>query len=59
MGDTIFEPFTTSRADGTGLGLAIAHAFARANGARIEYAAAPGGGARFKIVFKNQNSEDG
>ncbi|MCA1797212.1 MAG: PAS domain S-box protein [Geobacteraceae bacterium] len=57
MGDTIFEPFTTSRADGTGLGLAIAHAFARANGAGIEYAAAPDGGARFKVTFKNQNSD--
>jgi len=58
LGDSIFEPFTTSRADGTGLGLAIAHAFVRANGASIEYAAAPGGGARFKVTFKNQNSED-
>lgn len=58
LGDTIFEPFTTSRADGTGLGLAIAHAFVQANGAVIEYAASPSGGARFKVTFKNHNSED-
>ena len=58
LGDTIFEPFTTSRADGTGLGLAIAYAFVRANGASIEYTVAPSGGARFKVTFKNQNAED-
>jgi len=58
LGNTIFDPFITSRADGTGLGLAIAHAFVHANGAGIEYTTAPAGGARFKVFFKGQNFED-
>ncbi|MDD2558606.1 MAG: histidine kinase dimerization/phospho-acceptor domain-containing protein [Desulfuromonadaceae bacterium] len=51
MKDAIFEPFRTTRATGTGLGLSIAHALAKANGAALEYAHAPLGGARFKITF--------
>ncbi len=51
MKDAIFEPFWTTRASGTGLGLSIAHALAKANGAVLECANAPLGGARFKITF--------
>jgi two-component system sensor histidine kinase PilS (NtrC family) len=58
LGDTIFEPFTTSRADGTGLGLAIAYALAQTNGAVLEYTDAPAGGARFKVSFRDRNPED-
>jgi two-component system sensor histidine kinase PilS (NtrC family) len=58
LGDTIFEPFTTSRADGTGLGLAIAYALAQTNGAVLEYTDAPAGGARFKLSFRERNPED-
>lgn len=49
--DVIFEPFRTTRATGTGLGLSIAHALTKANGAVLEYANAPLGGARFKVTF--------
>jgi len=51
MQDAIFEPFKTTRAAGTGLGLSIAHALAKTNGAILEYASAPLGGARFKVTF--------
>lgn len=58
LGDTIFEPFITSRADGTGLGLAIAHALAHTNGAVLDYENSPDGGAKFEVIFKDQDSED-
>ena len=51
LGDTIFEPFTTSRAEGTGLGLSIAHALSTANGAILEYESSSLGGARFSVTF--------
>lgn len=47
-----FEPYATGRVDGTGLGLPIARSLATANGATLELAARPGGGAvaRLRLV---------
>jgi two-component system sensor histidine kinase PilS (NtrC family) len=39
----LFEPFFTTEASGTGLGLYIARELCEANGARLEYVAAPAG----------------
>jgi len=46
----IFEPFYTTKPAGTGLGLAIAHEIARAHGATIDVASAPGR-TEFRIRF--------
>ncbi|MEA3041766.1 MAG: hypothetical protein QOC65_1255 [Sphingomonadales bacterium] len=43
--DTLFDPFTTTRADGTGLGLSISRAIAEAHDGRIWAEHPPGGGA--------------
>ncbi len=41
--DTLFEPFTTSRAGGTGLGLALVKEIVQAHGGQVRLAAAAGG----------------
>ena len=53
IGDRLFDPFVTSRADGTGLGLAIARELARAHGAQLtlERAGGPGEGALFALTL--------
>ncbi|KLJ02326.1 ATP-binding protein [Luteimonas sp. FCS-9] len=47
----LFRPFFTTSESGTGLGLYIAHELCRANEARLEYVASPGGGACFRITL--------
>lgn len=54
----LFEPFYTSKTQGSGLGLTIANTLAEANGARLEYAPAPGGGAMFLMRFPKTAEED-
>ena len=43
----MFDPFCTTKETGTGLGLAISRTIAEAHHGRLNYAPAPGGGARF------------
>ena len=47
----LFRPFFTTSEHGTGLGLYIARELCRANQARLEYVAVPGGGACFRLVL--------
>ena len=49
----IFEPFWTTRAqgEGLGLGLAVVDAIVRAHSGRVEVEDAPGGGARFRLLW--------
>lgn len=47
----LFRPFFTTSESGTGLGLYIAHELCRANEARLDYVAVPGGGACFRITL--------
>jgi two-component system sensor histidine kinase MprB len=53
--DKIFRRFFTARPagapPGTGLGLSVVETIARAHGAHVEVAAAPDGGAEFKVVL--------
>ena len=51
----LFEPFFTTAAAGTGLGLYIARELCEANGAELEYVPQNTGGARFRIVFGEQD----
>jgi signal transduction histidine kinase len=54
----LFEPFYTSKTQGSGLGLTIADTLVEANGARLEYAPAPGGGAGFLMRFPTTAEEN-
>jgi signal transduction histidine kinase len=47
----VFEPFFTTKPHGTGIGLPLAKKFVERNGGRIEISDAPGGGARFDVIF--------
>ena len=47
----IFEPFFTTRAQGTGLGLALVKRIVESHAGSVEVAAAPEGGARFRVVL--------
>jgi signal transduction histidine kinase len=47
----VFEPFFTTKPHGTGIGLPLAKKFVERNGGRIEVSEAPGGGARFDVIF--------
>ncbi|MHB8767237.1 MAG: sensor histidine kinase, partial [Deferrisomatales bacterium] len=49
----LFEPFYTTKpvGEGAGLGLTVVHDVARAHGGRVDVAAAPGAGARFRLVL--------
>lgn len=47
----LFEPKYGTSGGGHGLGLYIAHELCEANGARLSYAPAEGGGSRFRIDF--------
>jgi signal transduction histidine kinase len=49
VGDRLFEPFTTARADGTGLGLAITRDIARAHGGEVRLVSNTSSGAVFEI----------
>jgi signal transduction histidine kinase len=54
----LFEPFYTSKTQGSGLGLTIADTLVEANGAGLEYAPAPGGGAGFLMRFPTTAEEN-
>jgi signal transduction histidine kinase len=49
VGERLFEPFATARADGTGLGLAIARDIARAHGGEARLVSNTSSGAVFEI----------
>jgi len=51
VGESIFEPFYTTRTEGTGLGLAIVRKIVQAHRGTIEAGSAPGGGAEFLIAL--------
>jgi signal transduction histidine kinase len=56
VGDRLFEPFTTARADGTGLGLAITRDIARAHGGEVRLVSNTSSGAVFEIELPWQPS---
>jgi two-component system sensor kinase FixL len=45
----LFEPFVTTKSDGMGIGLSISRTIIRDHDGEIEAAAAPGGGALFRV----------
>lgn len=47
----MFVPFFTTRSEGSGVGLALSRQIMNAHGGSISYLDAPGGGARFTLVF--------
>jgi signal transduction histidine kinase len=53
----LFEPFYTSKEHGSGLGLTICNTLVEANGGRLEYAPARGGGASFVMRFAKAAGE--
>jgi nitrogen fixation/metabolism regulation signal transduction histidine kinase len=51
LGDKIFLPFFTTKADGSGIGLALARQVMLVHKGAITAAARPGGGALFRLTF--------
>lgn len=51
MIDTIFEPFTSTKADGNGLGLYISHDIMTKHNGTIEVESRVGGGTTFTLIF--------
>jgi len=51
LGDKIFLPFFTTKADGSGIGLALARQVMLVHQGGISAAARPGGGALFRLTF--------
>lgn len=49
--ESAFVPFFTTKPDGSGIGLAVARQIALAHGGRLDYRAAPAGGAVFHMVL--------
>lgn len=49
--DSLFEPFTTSKAGGMGMGLAIARSLVHANGGELRLERSDGAGACFVLAF--------
>ena len=49
--ESAFVPFFTTKPDGSGIGLAVARQIALAHGGRLDYRAAPTGGAVFHMVL--------
>ena len=49
--ERVFEPFYSSKPAGLGMGLAISRSIVEAHGGTIAVDAAPGGGARFRVVL--------
>lgn len=55
--DTLFSPFTTSKAHGTGLGLAITRKLVEGHGGRIEVNSQEGVGTAFTVTLPRQQLE--
>jgi signal transduction histidine kinase len=55
---TMFEPFTTTKAEGMGLGLAISRTLVRANGGDLTAEPGAGGGARFVLSLPRPAAEE-
>jgi C4-dicarboxylate-specific signal transduction histidine kinase len=47
---TLFQPFTTTKADGMGIGLALSQRIAAAHGGSINVTNNPDGGATFQLT---------
>jgi len=57
LGDAIFHPFVSTKADGLGVGLAISRTIVEAHGGELRYRDNPEGGAIFTVSFPvNQES---
>lgn len=57
LAEQLFSAFVTTKADGMGLGLSICRTIVEANGGRIWYEPAPGGGARFHFTLVRADTE--
>jgi signal transduction histidine kinase len=57
--DRIFEPFFSTKEHGTGLGLSVSYSIVAAHGGSLNYIAEQGGGACFRIVFPENNVNEG
>jgi signal transduction histidine kinase len=49
LGDRLFDPFATGRADGTGLGLAISRQIAERHGGSLRLVPSTGSGTAFEL----------
>jgi two-component system sensor kinase FixL len=49
LGEAIFHPFVTTKAEGLGVGLAISRTIVQNHGGKLTYADGPGGGALFTV----------
>lgn len=57
LGEAIFHPFVTTKADGLGVGLAISRTIVQSHGGKLSYADNPAGGAIFTVSLPAE-SED-
>jgi len=51
LGDTIYDPYVSTREDGTGLGLCLSTVLARSNRCQLVHRPRPGGGTIFELVM--------
>ncbi len=59
LSDQIFTPFFSTKPKGSGLGLPIVRKIVDAHEGRIDVAAAPGGGTRFRVTLPVSNVSSG
>jgi signal transduction histidine kinase/DNA-binding response OmpR family regulator len=57
--ERIFEPFFSTKEHGTGLGLPVSYSIVAAHGGSLNYIRQEAGGACFRIVFPENNADEG
>jgi signal transduction histidine kinase/FixJ family two-component response regulator len=57
--ERIFEPFFSTKEHGTGLGLPVSYSIVAAHGGSLNYIRQGEGGACFRIVFPENNADEG